>query len=465
MKKSVLKLFYYLLPAIALPIQAQYTVTNGGFESWTGDNPDSWIKSFETDAEKPFTKTTDKHSGSFALQLLNGAGEGRGAELSIPKTGTTLPQKLKGFVKYNIAAGQRARITAHLSKTRGNTTSSTTINEPAGWASFTGTSSDYTAFEINLDYRLVKQLDYLSNGGIDFDKILITIDSYGPATKDESMFSDIEDPEILNNTFINIDDLAFEGTVANEKFEDNSAYIPDNFEEWVSMDGKYLPLKWILSGHNASLNEHARIVSRSTDAKTGTYALNVKLAGDDTDYSSLLALAVTSGQKKLNFSAKGTMGTNDSISIAILDLASDDDTPAALKVVTGAELTSAYHTFSLDISKLTVGKLYLMFVTFTRASGGTYSVLLDDLNIDGVSAVSDLTYLDGIQITPNPCQGKFMLSGAATEKIVMYNAFGREVEAPVINRGADLEVDLSNQENGMYFVNINNAKTIKVIKE
>lgn len=461
MKKSILNFICGIGLLSANIANAQYTVTNGGFETWTSGAPSPWTKSYKTPSASTFTKSTDAHSGSFALQLQNADAQGMGASLKIPKTGTTLPTKLKGFVKYNISANQRARIIVSFGKTTVEENQTSTTFDYAGWVSFSGSSNNaYTPFEIILDYRLIKQLDSTSNGGIDFDEIKLDVESYGPLSADEDFFEDITNPDIKANSFITLDDLSFEGSIANSGFQTVGG-IPDNLETWTAMDGKYIPTTMVLSGVNAAENNIRRMISRSTDAHTGNYAMAVNISGADTSMGFINVLFKATGQKELNFSVKGQMGINDSINVSVVDFSSGD---VATKTVTGANLTNSYQTFAVDISALKANSIFFVVIAFEKKSTGTYSIVIDDLLIDNAPVgVRDMEYLNAIVASPNPSNGMFTLTKAAGKNVSIYNSLGKSIVADMMENGTDLNIDISSSPKGVYYVNIDGAKTIKVI--
>lgn len=66
MKKIVLVLS---LGLIAQTLQAQFLVLpNSGFENWTGVEPDNWFTNNAHGLCEPVTKSTDAHSGNFAVR-------------------------------------------------------------------------------------------------------------------------------------------------------------------------------------------------------------------------------------------------------------------------------------------------------------------------------------------------------------------------------------------------------------
>lgn len=203
------------------------------------------------------------------------------------------------------------------------------------------------------------------------------------------------------------------------------------------------------------------MISRSTDAHTGNYAMAVNISGADTSMGFINVLFKATGQKELNFSAKGQMGINDSINVSVIDLSSDD---AATKTVTGAHLTNSYQTFAVDISALKANTMFFVVIAFEKKSKGTYSIVIDDLLIDNVPVgLRDMEYLNAIVASPNPSNGVFTLANAAGKNVSVYNALGKSILAGMMENGTDMNIDISDSPKGVYFVNIDGAKTIKVI--
>src|SRR4051812_246604 len=64
MKKILTLLSIHLLVILQLCAQ----VPNGGFENWTGGNPDNWRTTNQTGVVTPVTAVSPSHSGNFALK-------------------------------------------------------------------------------------------------------------------------------------------------------------------------------------------------------------------------------------------------------------------------------------------------------------------------------------------------------------------------------------------------------------
>ena len=107
----------------------------------------------------------------------------------------------------------------------------------------------------------------------------------------------------------------------------------------------------------------------------------------------------------------------------------------------------------------------------TAWGGGFYRmVILPIINCSGTVGLKNTSVDDSfVQVMPNPTEGILnvlsTLNAASTIRVT--DALGREVMVknhnPVL--GPQMELDLSNQSNGVYFITISNAsyKTVKRI--
>lgn len=187
MKKQVL--FFALLGATSLA-NAQ-SVPNGGFENWVDqtvyEDPQYWsgmnaLAMFG--AEATAIKSTDAHSGTYALKLITSISDiGNDGEMDtlpgiimlgamdpMSGTGTTgyafdqRPDSLIGWYKLNSPTNVPFQLEFSSSKWNFNTSSPETI----GAASFAGqASSDYVRFSIPINYQTSESPDsiqiYISN--------------------------------------------------------------------------------------------------------------------------------------------------------------------------------------------------------------------------------------------------------------------------------------------------------------
>src|SRR5580658_2312449 len=63
----------------AIPVIAQTTVPNGGFENWSGNLPTSWNSNSNGGGFAPsgpqtcFQETNDPHSGTYCVEIVSGS--------------------------------------------------------------------------------------------------------------------------------------------------------------------------------------------------------------------------------------------------------------------------------------------------------------------------------------------------------------------------------------------------------
>jgi len=128
-------------------LMAQAPIPNGGFELWTGGNPDGWT----TDNNGPFTpitKTADAHSGSWALRgdvALSGPVaigptiiSGTSADPRFPYADH--PTNFTGFYKFTTVAGDMAILVVSFFKS-GGVTGTTSVQISTEATSYTSFSS------------------------------------------------------------------------------------------------------------------------------------------------------------------------------------------------------------------------------------------------------------------------------------------------------------------------------------
>ncbi|HEX8546808.1 MAG TPA: hypothetical protein VF691_07585 [Cytophagaceae bacterium] len=136
MQKNLYTSLILVFTLISFQSIGQVVVPNGGFEKFTeawGPNKfESWESTFvgnETEA------STDAHSGKAAIKVFNNDfSENAGGRISckINNSGTNYPLKLKGFVKYAVAPGEKVEISVSTAYTRITGSQTATYIEPIG---------------------------------------------------------------------------------------------------------------------------------------------------------------------------------------------------------------------------------------------------------------------------------------------------------------------------------------------
>lgn len=94
------------------------------------------------------------------------------------------------------------------------------------------------------------------------------------------------------------------------------------------------------------------------------------------------------------------------------------------------------------------------------------TVHFDNIGISGagVTGIEDKTAAKQLKIYPNPSRGRFTIQNNGSEKIdniIVYNQLGQKINTPVITAKSQLmEIDLSNQRKGIYFLQLQQGSKI-----
>lgn len=441
--------------AIATATLAQPTIPNGNFETWTVDAwsqdkaaPWSW---YEINTTPPaFSKSTDAHSGSFALKVQNKAKSGRQASIDVPKTGTKVATRLKGFIKTNIGAGEKAIVEISAGNTETSGTQTTYYYKTIGWQTFTGVSNGYVAIDIPLDFSLDQDVFY---GKEDFQYYHISVSAY-----DKFNFTTGSGASISENTYVIVDDFTLEGNVDLTYFTNA---FPESFEKWSEMDGSKYPYGWSFLA-NPYKDEYKQVVSQSTDAKDGSYALKYSLTAPDTDFSLWQKFTKTNNQS-LKLGLKYSLAEGDTIFVAFL---ATDFSEMSIKLTLTKETLSSYKDFVIDLSDLKTTKDYAFILTLQKGSLPTVPtyVLMDNYELVDPSSIED-EYFNAnlVQASPNPSStGLFKISNVNNAPLEVSDLLGNRVAASISREGSNATVDLSAQSRGMYLVNVGGKKTMKI---
>jgi hypothetical protein len=112
--------------------------------------------------------------------------------------------------------------------------------------------------------------------------------------------------------------------------------------------------------------------------------------------------------------------------------------------------------------------------SFTATANGNYAVVITQGLCSDTSACVAITtvglkseinnHTSAIKIMPNPSAGLFNIELQQNSTITITDALGRTVLTQQLNSG-NHKLDLVNQSNGVYFININNTSNYKIIKQ
>ncbi|MEE1097617.1 MAG: T9SS type A sorting domain-containing protein [Bacteroidales bacterium] len=125
--------------------------------------------------------------------------------------------------------------------------------------------------------------------------------------------------------------------------------------------------------------------------------------------------------------------------------------------------TSSYESFSMPIEYMfDIPATELIFLALVISDGMTSSfsnLYLDDLNVVYNSGLEALSFDNDVVAYPNPTSGEFKLKGAEGCKVRVCDVLGREVLNLDQYNGQTVKIE----QKGVYFLNIDNRETQKLI--
>ena len=454
--KTFFTLFLFLMTA---GISFAQTIPNSDFENWNTVNlyedpqglTTSNLQAFILSQSPVVTKSTDKHSGSYAAKLetkiigsdtiagliTNGMFNNGGFGGGIPFTQRF--DSLTFWAKYNLAAGDTA-VLAVFAKYLGNT---------VGYAlkRIGGSSNTYTKFSANMNWFVP-----------------------APAAPDSIIFlmvSSDPDGTPVNGSTITVDDIKL----------DNSLMPGGGFESWI-MHSYEDPEHW------QSLNFISAMfpppyVTKTTDAYSGTYALKITTTLFNNNQDTLAH--ITNGRILINDLAGG-MPTSynpkkvsgyykytpvgfDSALVALR--AYGYDIQGQHKNLTNNLIklapASSYTYFEIDLNYTAwppIDTLGIAFASSNIYDGHQWAragsvLIVDSLSIEYYPVgIAPSQKEKAMKVYPNPASTyvNFLLDNK-TEKahLTVYNSSGKIV----INKTlTDEKTDVSNLSSGIYFYDI-----------
>lgn len=134
-----------------------------------------------------------------------------------------------------------------------------------------------------------------------------------------------------------------------------------------------------------------------------------------------------------------------------------------LDATTSQQNGSTISLSGTDFTNSTTAKTFRFYAWNAEATGGTFGIDTVMLNgsVTGATAITSFSQESSISVYPNPStNGIFTVNtGNLTDKTVVtvYNIIGKVVFSKELNSTAKATIDLSNEANGSYFVNIQNS--------
>lgn len=162
-----------------------------------------------------------------------------------------------------------------------------------------------------------------------------------------------------------------------------------------------------------------------------------------------------------------TGGTFTDTEVAVYEAPSDCSDASTLVTQVGCDQdggTDVNYNSVVDLTGLVEGETYYVQVDrWGGTAGGTFGIEVVDNTLS-----TDSFELNGFEYYPNPVNDKLSLRAQNNiQNVSIYNMLGQEVMRTLPNV-TDTEVDMSELQNGAYFVKVtinNSIKTIKILKK
>lgn len=478
MKKHLLLLS---LAYTAITAYGQTSIPNGNFETWNTvsyDYPQNYPYTSNTEVLSryqsvlPFNvvKSTSAHSGSYAVQvstLASGADTAMGYFINTnPNSGdpstwtggmpyTEKPTGITGYYKYNKATGDSATIIVVFNKGG--------INIGTYMFNFGGYHTDYFQFNFTLSPALTQTPD----------AVIFAASSSNIMVKENGVAGSV----------LVLDDVSFTGVTS------QPALMNGNFEAWDSQTINN-PADWYIEGESGS-------AIRTTDAHKGNYAIELKtFPGTDqnnnpiaragqiatgyyprncnsncnqlggfpysaqndvlTFWYKYLPMGKDTAQLFLNFKKNGSSFWADGVGTNLFPSANYQ------YVEMPFNLWQAPDTVIVNIQSSVWNHTLVSYVGST--------LIIDEIQFKSqpilYAGLPAFTAKEQLSVFPNPSDGKFSISNeAGISQIIVYNMLGKQVYSkitPNLERISDL--DLSNLNKGIYFLEINSGAKLHTQK-
>jgi hypothetical protein len=466
MRKQLLLLFAV---CIAVSSFGQISIPNGNFESWTTTSFDSptYYPCTSISSNRPeitITKSTDSYSGSFAVNLKSIVASKdtvSGYLININPNGppskwtggmaiSGMPKSIRGYYKYNIA--DSASIILAFSKAGVN----------IGTLSFNlgGIKNSYTLFDF--------QIPSLGQ----------TPDSVAVAYLATKFINGGELKKVVGAEFI-IDSVSFTGLPS------QPSMMNGDFETWKTTTNHTINT-WYYNGDEG--------VSRTTDSNSGNYAVELTSYSRDSkgnqicepsrlhnytypqncngNCSPIGGLAFNNQIDTLAFYYKYTPANPNDIARVSLSFKKNGNyiDNKVLSLSASSTFKLAQLPFALVQKPDTI---HIIFETNdwkdTLLSYVGAKLIIDDVHFKTKPSIpTELGTADSnIQITPNPCNGKFHIKGINDDNsmVELYNLQGIKVFSnPVFDKIKDDEIDISSAGKGVYLLKITSDKKTSIQK-
>lgn len=469
---------------------AQVSIPNNDLENWetppfpmTFEQPVGWytsngLVSLQSSSSKvPVTKSGDKFSGSFAMQVknvkienINGTGKDstiKGyASLEVDVTNKELPAFLIGKVKYTTKPYERVMIGfGYKEKFAEGEGPEGIISRTRflGYSLFEGTSNGFIHFSIPTTlYSFFSDVQKTNTLEVVVNSCYTYGNEFAPVSED---------------TYLIVDSLDFKGIAKDPFVELGPTIINGNFNEWVEgNNGSTLPKGWYsilpleIYGASGAI--------KSTDAISSPYALGLENDSVSRPTGLFTLFKPTRAQKFVNFSSKYRLDKQDTVVVALFKVNGGNLSGELLDSMIIKGTQNTYKPFTLSFNGKVSGNDTLAFLImrlnkkpqsyYGDEPDGRSPFLIDDVSVSSIATDLDKDNLSSssLHAYPNPsANGLFTLYSAADSKVLrVSDALGNVVASSQRLEGGQNVVDLSQQPKGIYFVTLSTKSGEQVLK-
>ena len=456
-----------------------YSIPNGNFETWipvTYDFPLHYpytsnydlLYRYQTSMPSNVIKTTPAYHGSYAVQIKTVAS---GADTAIgyfintnPQNGNPdawtggipfdqIPTGITGYYKYNKATGDSATIFVVFSKGG--------VHLKTYMFNFGGVHSDYVQFNSVFNPPLSEAPD----------SVIFGVTSSNIMVKQNGVAGSI----------LTIDYVSFTGVVSQPD------KMNGDFEAWDSQTS-YTPANWYINGESS-------VISRTTDAKKGDYAVKLVtyLGTDQNNNPEARAGQLATGYYPKNCSNNcNELGGNkysqmndvltfwykyypssDDSAIVFLNFKKNGNSVAwkSRTLHASADYQFVEMPFNLwQAPDTVIVNIQSSYWNDTLVSSVGSYLIIDEIQFKSqpilYAGLPKMVPENNLSIFPNPSDGKFKVRyETGIKQVVVYNLIGKQVYSKDFPDQEKLnEIDLSKFQKGVYFIEVYDGTEIHAKK-
>jgi hypothetical protein len=459
------------------------TIPNGNFEMWANPYPfvpifplhptQGWECSGGIEGDSVFISKMPDGKGGSAMRLRNvknAEGEIVSATAFMYIPSKNVPAKLSGRIKYRFGDDEAGMI--------GFGVKTKTGLEFVGIKNFKGVQPSYVSFDVSV----ISFLSILLNNISAYDSVFLMV------TTKKINSSDFSVPIVSQeSSFIEVDDLAFSGTLACCQFPVGKGNLLNpNFESFEKLDTSFVPSGWYLT--NYLENGDLGWFEKSRDAQSGISSLKIKTGVNANSFFMFSFFQKNAGQNFINLYTKYNLLDTDSLFLQVSKYSRKngfDDYKDSLLLSNASQANFA--PISLSLKDFAANDTIAVGIFYQNSLKPNFRMESENGGfwIDDVSVTSQPLGLideksgESLQfyVSPNPLNSNTKIyftqkeSGIVT--VELFDLEGNLVqtfysEKFVLSGKGEMDLLLENIQEGMYmlrYVSNNQTKYLKVIKQ